>query len=49
MDGAITHRAHVVEGLDSVPEALGLLQTGGNRGKLLAQVAPDPWATGAVA
>jgi NADPH-dependent curcumin reductase CurA len=43
MEGAITHRAHVVDGLASVPEALGLLQTGGNRGKLMAQLAPDPW------
>jgi NADPH-dependent curcumin reductase len=43
-NGAITHRAHVVEGFESVPEALGLLQTGGNRGKLIAQAGPDPWA-----
>ena len=46
MEGAITHRAHVVEGFESVPEALGLLQTGGNRGKLIAQTGPDPWAVG---
>ena len=44
MEGAITHRAHVVEGFENVPEALGLLQTGGNRGKLIAQAGPDPWA-----
>jgi NADPH-dependent curcumin reductase len=44
-EGAITHRAHVVDGLESVPAALGLLQTGGNRGKLLARLAPDPWVT----
>ena len=43
-EGAITHRAHVVEGFESVPEALGLLQTGGNRGKLIVQTGPDPWA-----
>jgi NADPH-dependent curcumin reductase len=44
--GEITHRAHVVEGLAAVPEALLLLLSGGNRGKLLAQLAPDPWARG---
>jgi NADPH-dependent curcumin reductase len=44
MQGAITHRAHVVEGFENVPAALGLLQTGGNRGKLMAQLEPDPWA-----
>ena len=44
MQGAVTHRAHVVEGFENVPEALGLLQTGGNRGKLIAQLEPDPWA-----
>jgi NADPH-dependent curcumin reductase CurA len=42
--GSVTHRAHLVHGFESVPEALTLLQTGGNLGKLIAQVAPDPWA-----
>jgi NADPH-dependent curcumin reductase len=44
--GKVTHRAHIVDGIDSVPDALLLLLTGGNRGKLLAQLAPDPWAPG---
>jgi NADPH-dependent curcumin reductase len=44
MQGVITHRAHIVDGFDAIPEALGLLQTGGNHGKLMAQLEPDPWA-----
>lgn len=44
--GAIKHRPHIVHGLEPIAEAMGLLVTGGNRGKLMAQVAPDPVPTG---
>jgi NADPH-dependent curcumin reductase CurA len=42
-EGKISHRPHIVEGWDSVPEALGLLLSGGNVGKLIAQVEQEPW------
>lgn len=40
-DGRIRHREHVVEGLEHAPEALNMLFTGENLGKLLVRVAGD--------
>ncbi|MDQ1392592.1 MAG: hypothetical protein QOF30_1569 [Acidimicrobiaceae bacterium] len=37
-DGRIKHREHVVEGLERAPEALNLLFTGGNTGKVLVRI-----------
>lgn len=41
-DGSVRYREDVVEGLDAVPEAFRGLLTGGNFGKLVVQVSPDP-------
>jgi NADPH-dependent curcumin reductase CurA len=38
MEGRITAPAHVVDGLEHAPEALNLLFTGGNTGKLIVRV-----------
>lgn len=37
-EGRIKHREHVVKGLERAPEALNLLFTGGNTGKVIVQV-----------
>jgi hypothetical protein len=44
MEGKITWRDTIVEGLERAPEALNMLFRGENLGKLLVQVAPDPTA-----
>jgi NADPH-dependent curcumin reductase CurA len=41
-EGRLQAREQIVDGLDSAPSALNMLFTGGNTGKLLVQVAPDP-------
>lgn len=41
-DGRIKYRDHVVSGLENAPEAINQLFTGGNIGKLLIQVSPEP-------
>jgi NADPH-dependent curcumin reductase CurA len=40
--GELHYRVEVMEGLEAAPRALQALFTGGNTGKLLVQVAPDP-------
>ncbi len=40
--GRLQYRTHVVDGLEQAPIALNLLFTGGNRGKLMVRIAPDP-------
>jgi NADPH-dependent curcumin reductase CurA len=42
--GAIKHRPHIITELQKIAEALQLLLTGGNHGKLMAQIAPEPWS-----
>lgn len=37
-EGAISHHEHVVEGLERAPEALGLLFSGGNTGKVVVKL-----------
>jgi len=37
-DGRVKHAEHVVEGLERAPEALNLLFTGGNTGKVIVRV-----------
>lgn len=37
-EGKLTHREHVVEGLEHAPEALNLLFTGGNIGKVVVRL-----------
>jgi NADPH-dependent curcumin reductase len=39
--GKLRSRAHVVQGLENAPEALKMLFSGANRGKLMVQVAPQ--------
>jgi len=41
-DGRIRWKDHVVQGLENAPEALNLLFSGGNDGKLVVQVSPEP-------
>jgi NADPH-dependent curcumin reductase len=41
-DGSVRYREHVVEGLESAPEAFRGLLTGANFGKLLVRVGDDP-------
>ena len=38
-EGRIHHAEHIVEGLENAPDALNLLFTGGNTGKVLVKVA----------
>jgi NADPH-dependent curcumin reductase CurA len=38
LDGKIKHAVHVVEGLEHAPDALNLLFTGGNTGKVIVKV-----------
>jgi NADPH-dependent curcumin reductase CurA len=37
-EGTLKHAEHVVEGLELAPDALNLLFTGGNTGKLIVRV-----------
>ncbi len=37
-EGRITHAEHVVEGLEHAPDALNLLFTGGNTGKVIVRL-----------
>jgi NADPH-dependent curcumin reductase CurA len=36
--GAVKSSEHIVEGLENAPDALNLLFTGGNTGKVIVQV-----------
>jgi len=38
LDGKVKHAVHVVEGLEEAPNALNLLFTGGNIGKVMVKV-----------
>ena len=38
MEGKLTAKAHIVDGLEHAPEALNLLFTGGSTGKLIVKV-----------
>lgn len=38
LDGSVKHREHVLDGLESAPDALNLLFTGGNTGKVIVKV-----------
>ncbi|HEY5696750.1 MAG TPA: hypothetical protein VIT01_04510, partial [Acidimicrobiales bacterium] len=38
--GRLVHREHVLDGLERAPEALNMLFTGDNTGKLVVQVSP---------
>jgi NADPH-dependent curcumin reductase CurA len=40
--GDLRYRVEVMEGLEAAPRALRALFTGGNTGKLLVQIAPEP-------
>jgi NADPH-dependent curcumin reductase CurA len=44
--GRLVHREHVLDGLDRAPEALNMLFTGDNTGKLVVQVGSPPGRTG---
>ncbi len=41
-DGRLRWREHVVQGLDNAPDALNMLFTGENIGKVIVEVAPEP-------
>jgi NADPH-dependent curcumin reductase CurA len=43
--GLIHSRPHIVHGFESAPEHLALLFSGGNAGKLMVQVSPEPAVT----
>ena len=40
-EGKMTYRTHVIEGIENAPEAINLLFTGGNRGKLVVKVSDE--------
>ncbi len=40
-DGSLKYRETIIEGLENAPEALRLVLTGGNFGKMLVRVGPD--------
>ncbi len=42
-DGSFKRRFHVVKGLQNAPEALNLLFSGGNTGKLYVSPVPAYW------
>jgi NADPH-dependent curcumin reductase CurA len=37
-EGGITHNEHVIDGLERTPEALNMLFTGGNTGKMIVKL-----------
>jgi hypothetical protein len=37
-DGRVKHAEHIVDGLEAAPEALNLLFTGGNTGKVIVRL-----------
>jgi len=39
--GKVKHKVHVVDGLENAPDALNLLFTGGNTGKVIVAVDAD--------
>jgi NADPH-dependent curcumin reductase len=41
LDGSLKYRETIIDGLDNAPEALRLVLTGGNFGKMLVRVGPD--------
>jgi NADPH-dependent curcumin reductase CurA len=43
-EGRLKSREHIVQGLENAPDALRMLFEGGNTGKLLVQVGPEPGA-----
>lgn len=43
--GDLKYRLHIVDGLENAADALNLLYTGGNNGKLMVRVGPDPKST----
>jgi NADPH-dependent curcumin reductase CurA len=42
LESRLRYRLHVIDGLENAPEALKLLYTGGNHGKLMVRVGADP-------
>ncbi len=42
LEGRLKYRLHVVDGLENAVDALKLLYSGGNRGKLMVRIGPDP-------
>lgn len=43
-EGRLQHRAHVVEGLERVPDAINMLLDGRNQGKLMVRLSDEPAA-----
>ena len=41
-EGRLQHRAHILEGLECVPDAINMLLEGRNQGKLLVRVGQEP-------
>jgi hypothetical protein len=41
-EGRLTYRADVVRGLEQAPVAVNRLFDGGNSGKLIVEVSPEP-------
>jgi NADPH-dependent curcumin reductase CurA len=41
-DGSLVYREDVHDGLENAPEALARILSGGNFGKMLVRVGPDP-------
>jgi NADPH-dependent curcumin reductase CurA len=42
VSGRLKWKTHVVEGIENAPEAVNLMFSGANDGKLLVRVSPDP-------
>ena len=45
LSGQLKYRVHVLEGLESAPEALNMVFAGENRGKMIVQVSDEPDGT----
>ena len=39
--GKLKYRLHIVDGIENASDALKMLYTGGNNGKLMVRIAPD--------
>ena len=42
LEGRLKYRLHIVDGLENAVDALKLLYSGGNHGKLMVRIGPDP-------
>ena len=42
LEGRLKYRLHVVDGIENAVDGLKLLYSGGNNGKVMVRIGPDP-------